>query len=127
MLDASKSSQYVSSLLIACPLAPNDTEIIVENPSELPYIDMTLAWLDEQKIRYTREGYTRFVVPGGQRYRSFEKTIPADWSSAAFPLCAAALTDSDVVLEGLDMHDVQGDKAIVDYLRRMGANITEDA
>ncbi len=125
VLDASKSSQYVSSLLIACPLAPSKTEIIVENPSELPYIDLTLAWLNEQKIKYTHEGYTRFVVPGGQRYQSFEKTIPADWSSAAFPLCAAALTDSDVVLEGLDMNDTQGDKAIVDYLRQMGANITE--
>ena len=127
VLDASKSSQYVSSLLIACPLAPADTEIVVENPSELPYIDLTLAWLDEQKIRYTREGYTRFTVAGGQHYRSFEKTIPADWSSAAFPLCAAALTDSDVVLEGLDMQDTQGDKAIVDYLRQMGAKISEGA
>jgi len=127
VLDASKSSQYVSSLLIACPLALCDTEIIVENPSELPYIDLTLAWLDEQKIQYTREGYTRFVVPGSQSYRSFEKTIPADWSSAAFPLCAAALTKSDVSLEGLDMNDTQGDKAIVDYLRQMGANITEES
>ena len=124
VLDASKSSQYVSSLLIACPLAPRDTEIIVENPSELPYIDMTLAWLDEQHIRYTRDGYTRFTMPGGQRYCSFEKTIPADWSSAAFPLCAAALIDSDVYLEGLDLHDVQGDKAIVKYVRQMGADIT---
>jgi 3-phosphoshikimate 1-carboxyvinyltransferase len=126
VLDASKSSQYISSLLIACPLAPRETEIIVENPSEIPYIDLTLAWLDEQNIRYTREGYTRFIVPGGQRYHSFEKTIAADWSSAAFPLCAAALTDSDVVLEGLDMDDVQGDKAIVDYLRRMGADISAE-
>ncbi len=124
-LDASKSSQYVSSLLIACPLAPRQTEIIVENPSELPYIDMTCSWLDEQKIRCTREGYTRFIVPGGQRYRAFEKTIPADWSSAAFPLCAAALTDSDVYLDGLDLQDVQGDKAIVDYLQQMGAGISE--
>jgi len=125
VLDASKSSQYVSSLVIACPLAQRETEIIVENPSELPYIDMTLAWLDEQGISYTREGYTRFVVPGNQRYRAFEKTIPADWSSAAFPLCAAALTDSDVYLDGLDLHDVQGDKAIVDYLRQMGTDIGE--
>ena len=123
VLDASKSSQYVSSLLIACPLAPCDTEIIVENPSELPYIEMTLAWLDGQDISYTREGYTRFVVPGNQRYRAFENTIAADWSSAAFPLCAAAITESDVYLEGLDLQDVQGDKDIVEFLRLMGAEI----
>jgi len=124
VLDASKSSQYVSSLLIACPLALRQTEIIVKNPSELPYIDMTCAWLDEQKISYTREGYTRFTIPGGQHYRAFEKTIPADWSSAAFPLCAAALSDSDVYLDGLDLRDVQGDKAIVEYARWMGADIS---
>ncbi len=122
-LDAGKSSQYVSSLLIACPLAGNDTEIMVENPTELPYIEMTLKWLDEQNIKYEREGFNRFRIFGNQGYRSFEKTIPADWSSAAFPLCAAAVTRSNVVLRGVDINDVQGDKAIIDYLERMGTDI----
>ena len=53
-LDASKSSQYVTSLLIACPLAEQDTEIFVEDPTELPYIEMTLKWLDEQNIKYEK-------------------------------------------------------------------------
>lgn len=122
-LDASKSSQYVSSLLIACPLAEQDTEIFVENPTELPYIEMTLKWLDEQNIKYERDGFNYFRIPGNQNYTSFEKSIPADWSSAAFPICAAAITESDVIIKGIDINDVQGDKAIIEYLKDMGADI----
>ena len=125
-LDASKSSQYVSSLLIATPLIEADTEIEVINATELPYIEMTLAWLDEQGIRYERDGFRCFRVFGRQSYQPFEKAIPSDWSSAAFPLCAAAVTDSDLLVKGPDMHDVQGDKAIVDYLSEMGARISTD-
>ena len=122
-LDASKSSQYVSSLLIACPLAEQDTEIFVENPTELPYIEMTLKWLDEQNIEYERDGFNYFRISGNQNYTSFEKSIPADWSSAAFPICAAAITESDVIIKGIDINDVQGDKAIIEYLKDMGADI----
>jgi 3-phosphoshikimate 1-carboxyvinyltransferase len=122
-LDASKSSQYVSSLLIACPLAEHDTEIFVENPTELPYIEMTIKWLDEQNIKYERDGFNYFKISGNQNYKSFEKSIPADWSSAAFPICAAAITESDVLIKGIDIKDVQGDKAIIEYLKDMGADI----
>ena len=123
-VDASKSSQYVSSLLLACPLAEQDTEITVLNPTELPYIDMTLKWLDDQGIDYERDGYHCFKVRGGQSYKPFEKVIPADWSSATFPICAAAVTGSEIFVRGVDMDDIQGDKAVVDYLGSMGADIT---
>jgi len=122
-IDASKSSQYISSLLLACPLLDTDTSITVSNPSELPYIEMTLSWLDQQGIAYERDGYSRFTVFGGQTYRPFEKSIPGDWSSATFPICAAAVTSSDVVLKGIDVNDVQGDKAVIEYLGDMGAEI----
>jgi len=126
-IDASKSSQYVSSLLLSCPLAEADTEILVENPTELPYIDMTLQWLDAQRVRYTRHGYCRFTICGRQGFGAFERSIPADWSSATFPICAAAVTDSDVVIRGVDSSDVQGDKAVAAYLRSMGAHIAASA
>ena len=122
-INASKSSQYVSSLLIACPLARQDTEIIVEDPTELPYIEMTVKWLAEQNIKYERDGFNYFKIFGNQTYTSFEKPIPADWSSAAFPICAAAITESNVIIKGVDINDVQGDKAIIEYLKDMGADI----
>jgi 3-phosphoshikimate 1-carboxyvinyltransferase len=123
-LDAAKSSQYVSSLLLAAPLLACDTDITVLNPTELPYIDMTLQWLTAQNIRFERRGWTRFTMYGAQAYRAFDAEIPGDWSSAAFPLCAAALMGSDVRVQGVSLDDVQGDKAIIDYLRAMGADIT---
>ena len=117
--------QYLTSLLINCPLADGYTEIKVENVTEKPYIDMTLRWLDEQGVNYNRDGYERFRIPGGQSYHAFEKEIPGDFSSAAFFLCAAVITGSELTLLGLDMSDTQGDKAIVDMLQRMGAEVKQ--
>jgi len=119
------SSQFVSSLLLSTPLAEEDTEINVIDIHEIPYIKMTLKWLDEQGIKYEKsEDFTKFKIKGNQKYHSFEKQIPGDWSSAAFPLVAAAITKSDVLLKGLDMNDTQGDKAIIDYLKKMGADVS---
>jgi 3-phosphoshikimate 1-carboxyvinyltransferase len=117
------TSQYLSSLLINCPLAERDTEITVTVLNEAPYVQLTLDWLDAQGIVYERRELEWFKITGGQRYSSFERRIPADFSSATFFLCAAALADADVRLIGLDMNDPQGDKAVVEYLRAMGAKI----
>lgn len=119
------TSQYISSLLLACPLLEQDTQITVTNPHEIPYIKITLKWLDEQQIKYeASEDSTRFKIFGNQRYKSFNKKIPADWSSAAFPLVAGAITNSNILIKGLDLNDVQGDKQIMEYLKKMQANIT---
>jgi len=118
------TSQYVSSLLINCPLAGGDTEIIVKNLNERPYVRMTMAWLDSQNIRYENEDLNYFKIAGLQSYRAFEKKVPADFSSATFFLVSAAITASDVTLKGLDMNDTQGDKAVVRYLEKMGADLT---
>lgn len=118
------SSQFVSSLLITTPLADKDTEIDIENIHEIPYIEMTLRWLDEQGIIYERnESFTHFWIKGNQQYKPFEKTIPGDWSSATFFLVAGAMVGSDVLLKGVDTNDVQGDRVVVEHLKRMGADI----
>ncbi len=124
-LDGSKTSQYLTSLLLNCPLADGDTEIDVVKAVEKPYIEMTLRWMDEQGIRYEREGFERFLIHGRQKYTAFEKSIPGDFSSATFFACAAAITGATVTLLGLDMNDTQGDKAVVDMLRAMGAQVDE--
>ncbi len=118
------TSQYISSLLISTPLLEENTEIYVVDLKEKPYVEMTLSWLDEQQIRYERdEGWENFRVHGGQAYHQFEKRIPGDFSSATFPLCAAVVTPSELLLRGLDMDDTQGDKAVIGMLESMGANI----
>ena len=117
-------SQYLTSLLIACPLGDDETEITVSRLNEQPYAEMTLGWLKRQQIQYERDGLRWFRIPGGQHYRPFEARMPADFSSATFFLCAAAITQSDVLLTGLDMADSQGDKVVVDYLAQMGAEVS---
>ena len=122
------TSQYLSSLLIACPLARGDTTIIVPELNEAPYVAITLSWLDILGIRYTAaDDFSKFIIPGRQHYSRFQRTIPADFSSATFFLVAAAITGSSLTLRGLDMHDAQGDKAVVGMLKKMGCTVTTDA
>ena len=121
-----RSSQYVSSLLIACPLIPVDqtTTIRVRSLCEVPYIQMTLDWLRALGIRWEQEGYEYFRIPGGQHYQPFTREIPADWSSATFPLCAAAMIKgSDCLIKGLDINDSQADRQVLEHLQKMGAHI----
>jgi 3-phosphoshikimate 1-carboxyvinyltransferase len=123
---ACPTSQYLTSLLLSCPLAQGDTEIEVPLLHERPYVRMTLDWLDRQGIRYEADGLQCFRISGGQSYTAFDRAIPADFSSATFFLCAAALGQGEVLVRGLDMNDSQGDKAVVDMLRTMGADIAAE-
>jgi len=118
-----KSSQYLTSLLINCPLADGDTVIKVPLLEEKPYVEMTLDWLARQGIKLDRTGLSEFRIPGRQNYKAFSRRIPADFSSATFFLCAGAIGDNDVTVRGLDLGDTQGDKAVIDYLKQMGAQI----
>lgn len=120
-----KTSQYLSSLLMCCPLADNDTLIKVPLLNEAPYVGITLDWLQRQgiKIDYA-EDYSEFHIPGGQSYLPVNRHIPADFSSATFFLAAGALPGNAVTSHGLDYFDTQGDKAVVKYLQALGADIT---
>jgi len=117
------TSQFISSLLINCPLSDGDSEIYVKGLNEKPYAGITLWWLDKQGIKYREENLERFFIKGNQSYKPFKDRVPADFSSATFVLCAGAITKSEIVLKGLDMNDTQGDKKIISILKEMGANI----
>lgn len=119
-----KTSQYLSSLLMCTPLATGDTEIEVTLLNEPGYVQMTLDWLDKQGITYDHEELLRFQIKGSQQYTAYDMPVPADFSSATFFLCAGALFGREVTLKGLDFADSQPDKAVVEYLKAMGADIT---
>lgn len=120
---AATTSQYLSSLLLCTPLAAKDTQIDVTLLNEPGYVQMTLDWLDKQGTSYENHDMRKFKIKGNQRYKAFDAKIPADFSSATFFLCAAALVADEVTLLGLDFSDSQPDKAVVDYLKAMGADI----
>jgi 3-phosphoshikimate 1-carboxyvinyltransferase len=120
------TSQYLSALLLAAPLAPAGTVTEIETPllNEKPYIEMTLSYLREQNIPCeAAPDFSRFVIPGGAGWKPVSGPTPGDFSSAAFPGCAAAVSGGAVTLLGLDPKDCQGDKFFFDLLARMGCGI----
>jgi 3-phosphoshikimate 1-carboxyvinyltransferase len=118
------SSQFVSGLMFACPMAWEDTEITVTTPLESKgYVQMTKAVLAEHGVEVSiSEDFSRLSIPSNQKYKPCDHRVPGDFSSAAFLLAAAAITNSDVQVKNLDYASVQGDKAILEILKRMGAN-----
>lgn len=119
------TSQYVTSLLLNAPLADGDTRLLVPLMHEKPYVSMTLDWLARLGVEVQHDEHlSEFNMRGAQRIQAFTRRIPGDFSSATFFLAAGALPDNDVLCRGLDLSDTQGDKAVVDYLRQLGAKIT---
>jgi 3-phosphoshikimate 1-carboxyvinyltransferase len=118
------SSQFISGLLIACPLRKEDTTIEITTPlKSRPYLDLTLDILKEFGVEVENKGYKRFIIKGGQKYKACDYTVEGDYSGAAFILGAAALTDSQVTVQNLFKESKQGDKKIVEILRDMGADV----
>ncbi|HPS00639.1 MAG TPA: 3-phosphoshikimate 1-carboxyvinyltransferase [Candidatus Sumerlaeota bacterium] len=121
------SSQWVTAILLNAPLGEGETELEVKKLYEAPYVRMTLDWIEKLGIQVEyAEDFSYFRIPGGQRYKAFDLPVAADFSSATFFLVAGAALDAEIELTGLDMSDSQGDKAVVDYLRKMGAQIEHD-
>ena len=120
------SSQFISGLLMALPLAEGDSRLLIEGRLESrPYVEMTLETLRAFGVRTEEQGNC-FRIPGGQTFRSpGTVTVEGDWSGAAFWLAAGALSESGVACEGLNPASAQGDRAIVPLLRRFGAEVTE--
>ncbi len=121
------SSQFLTALLFACPYAQHDTAIEVHNLNEKPYVRITLSWLERLGVNLSYDSeLSRFNIVGGQCFKPFDAVIPADFSTAAFPLGAAALAGNEVAMGNLDFDDLQGDKVVFDYLEQMGAKITRN-
>lgn len=121
-----KTSQYLSSLLMCCPLIKGNDQTIIYVPllNEKPYVEITLDWLSRQgiKVFYEFGETSTFIIPPNQSYTPVNRHIPADFSSATFFLAAGALPGNDIKCNGLDFSDTQGDKLVIDYLANLQAN-----
>ncbi len=125
VLDGSVSSQFLSALLISCPLAENDSEIEIDGElKSRPYAEITREMLEEAGAKIETD-FRRFFVEGGQSYDLGGYTVPGDFSSASYLLAAAAVTGSHLTIRGL-RPSKQGDSAIVGILQEMGAKISWD-
>ena len=120
-LDAGESSQYLSALLLAGAAAPQPVRVTVRALTSAPYVDVTLAILREWGGRATAAGGEYRVEPGLAAPQAV--TVEGDWSAAAYPAAAAALTSGEVALAGLSRTSAQGDRRFVDLLAAMGATV----
>ena len=126
------SSQFLTALLMALPLAAQAQDIVIDVVGELiskPYIEITLQLLARFGVKVHRDGWAHFVIPAGSRYRSpGEIHVEADASSASYFIAAGALSASasgpnGLKIEGVGEASIQGDIRFVEAARLMGAQI----
>lgn len=116
------SSQYITGLLLALPILDGDSRIILTTPLQSkPYVDMTIKVMSDYGVEALETNYGYFIK-GNQSYQKRNYIVESDWSQAAFFLVAGAIS-GDVTLLGLDLNSTQGDKEVVNILKRFGACI----
>ncbi len=117
-------SQYISGLMMASTRVNGTITMTLTDPKETPYLTMTKQWLESVGFPVTMaDDFTSITVTGPHTIKAFDRTVPADWEGVAFPLMAALLSHSDIAITGVDCTGSQGDEAVVDVLRQLGADI----
>uniref|UniRef100_A0A7N0T5G2 3-phosphoshikimate 1-carboxyvinyltransferase n=1 Tax=Kalanchoe fedtschenkoi TaxID=63787 RepID=A0A7N0T5G2_KALFE len=126
-LSGSISSQYLTALLMAAPLALGDVEIeIIDKLISIPYVEMTLKLMERFGVSVEHsDSWDHFYVKGGQKYKSPGKAyVEGDASSASYFLAGAAITGGTVTVEGCGTSSLQGDVKFAEVLGQMGAKVT---
>ena len=116
------SSQYVTGLLLALANLQGDSAVIMKTPLQSkPYVDMTVKVMADYGVN-VRETDFGYLIKGGQEFKRLDYTVEGDWSQAAFFLVAGAI-GGNVTVKGLDFNSAQGDKDIVDVIKKFGGNV----
>ena len=148
-IDISESSQFLSALLLAAPCAPNPVTInlIGSQVVSWPYVALTLQVMEDFGVHddvQTRTGHqwesvdwrllravspesVRFLVEPQQYVMNQNYQVEGDWSNASYFLAAGAIGSSPIHVSGLRPDSMQGDRAILDILKTMGAHAVWDA
>lgn len=116
------SSQYVTGLLLALANLQGDSAVIMKTPLQSkPYVDMTVKVMADYGVN-VRETDFGYLIKGGQKFKRLDYIVEGDWSQAAFFLVAGAI-GGNVTVKGLDFNSAQGDKDIVDVIKKFGGNV----
>jgi 3-phosphoshikimate 1-carboxyvinyltransferase len=123
------SSQFLTALLLALPLVSHDGDQVVEVDGELiskPYVEITLNMLARFGVEVLRDGFRRFTVPAGSRYRTPGALhVEGDASSASYFIAAGAIAavDAPIRIHGVGLDSIQGDIRFLDAAQAMGAQV----
>ncbi|MCC8087922.1 MAG: 3-phosphoshikimate 1-carboxyvinyltransferase [Rikenellaceae bacterium] len=121
-VDGSMSSQFITGLLMALPLAGSDSVLNVGVLNSKPYIDMTIQVAKSFGVDIVNGDYKKFTIKSGQKYNSIIYNVEGDWSGASCILVAGAIA-GEVQIGNLDKNSAQADKEIIAALKKAGADV----
>ncbi|MFB3040981.1 MAG: 3-phosphoshikimate 1-carboxyvinyltransferase, partial [Candidatus Poribacteria bacterium] len=124
-LNASKSSQFLTSLMLVAPYTESGIGIEIAGDLKTPYIDITMSVMKAFGVEVVNEDYRYFYIAGGQRYQPCVYTIEPDASNASYFFAAAALTGGRIRVNNLNMNSLQGDIHFVHVLEQMGCQVSQ--
>jgi len=135
-IDGGMSSQFISALLLSCPLLDGETILSIDGElKSKPYVDITLEIAEKAGIRIIesknkvfgkKDAGFSYKIPGNQTYNLSDYTIPGDFSSVSYALAAGALIPgAEIAVENI-FRSAQGDSAMIEILEKMGADISWD-
>ncbi|MDH5306673.1 MAG: 3-phosphoshikimate 1-carboxyvinyltransferase [Myxococcales bacterium] len=128
-IDARRSSQYVSAVLLAAPFARRDVTLALAGGALVsrPYVELTLKVMEDFGAHTEWRDPAQLRVFTGHPYRGRTYRVEPDASSAAYPFCAAAIAGGRVRVENVPRHSLQADFLLLDILRLMGCQVHREA
>jgi 3-phosphoshikimate 1-carboxyvinyltransferase len=114
------SSQYITALLLIAARLPMGLELHIEGElTSRPYVEMTLAMLEQSGIKHTWNDNVIAIAP--QEFKTTSIYIEPDWSAASYWYAIAALADeAELFLPGLIQYSLQGDSVITELMANFG-------
>ena len=117
-------SQYISGFMMAASRLNGTLKMELWNPKETPYLTMTKLWLESVGVPVNiSSDFKKISVTGPVPFKAFDRAVPSDWEGVAFPLIAALISGSEIVIDNVDGSGSQGDDKIVEVLQSVGADI----
>ncbi|WP_022931636.1 3-phosphoshikimate 1-carboxyvinyltransferase [Treponema bryantii] len=117
-------SQYISGFMMAASRLKGTLKMELTNPKETPYLTMTKLWLESLGVPVQiSPDFKHISVTGPVPFKAFDRAVPSDWEGVAFPLIAALISGSSIVIDNIDGSGSQGDDKIVEVLQSVGADI----
>ncbi len=121
-VDGTVSSQVLTGLLIASPLARKPVQIMVHDLKSKPYIDITTDTMRAFGVEVTNNDYEEFFIPAPRSYQPTSFIVEGDWSGAALLLVAGAIA-GEIKVENLSSNSSQADRTILEALEKCGAKL----
>lgn len=120
------SSQFITGLLFVLPLLKENSKIIITTELESKgYVDLTIDALKHFGIEVENDQYKEFFIKGNQKYKPTDYSVEGDFSQAAFWIVAGLLCGG-IKCSDLNINSIQGDKEVLDIVKRMGADLIID-